>query len=29
MRFFETASEVDLIDSGARGIIKQFRQLAV
>jgi 2-keto-3-deoxy-L-rhamnonate aldolase RhmA len=27
MRFFETASEVDLIDSGARNLIKQFRQL--
>ncbi len=27
MRFFETASEVDLIDSGARGLVKQFRAL--
>jgi len=26
-RFFETASEVDLIDSGARNVVKQFRQL--
>jgi 2-keto-3-deoxy-L-rhamnonate aldolase RhmA len=29
MRFFETASEVDFIDCGARGLIKQFRQLGV
>jgi 2-keto-3-deoxy-L-rhamnonate aldolase RhmA len=28
MRFFETASEVDLIDSGARQLVKQFRQMA-
>jgi 2-keto-3-deoxy-L-rhamnonate aldolase RhmA len=28
MRFFETASEVDLIDGGARQLVKQFRQLA-
>jgi 2-keto-3-deoxy-L-rhamnonate aldolase RhmA len=28
MRFFETASEVDLIDSGARSVVKQFRALA-
>ena len=27
MRFFETASEVDLIDSGARNIVRQFREL--
>ncbi len=27
MRFFETASEVDLIDSGARHLIRQFRDL--
>ncbi|MBI3411961.1 MAG: hypothetical protein HY040_26825 [Planctomycetes bacterium] len=27
MRFFETASEVDLIDSGARRIVSQFRAL--
>jgi 2-keto-3-deoxy-L-rhamnonate aldolase RhmA len=27
MRFFETASEVDLIDGGARGLVKQFRAL--
>ncbi len=27
MRFFETASEVDLIDSGARGLVQQFRSL--
>lgn len=27
MRFFETASEVDFIDAGARATIKQFRQL--
>src|SRR5262245_42189082 len=27
MRFFETASEIDLIDSGARAIVKQFRTL--
>src|SRR5262249_46624096 len=27
MRFFETASEVDLIDSGARQLVKQFRQI--
>jgi len=27
MRFFETASEVDLIDSGAREVVKQFRSL--
>jgi 2-keto-3-deoxy-L-rhamnonate aldolase RhmA len=27
MRFFETASEVDLIDSGARNVVKQFRAL--
>jgi 2-keto-3-deoxy-L-rhamnonate aldolase RhmA len=27
MRFFETASEVDLIDSGARNLVKQFRAL--
>jgi 2-keto-3-deoxy-L-rhamnonate aldolase RhmA len=28
MRFFETASEVDLIDGGAKQLVKQFRQLA-
>jgi hypothetical protein len=28
MRFFETASEIDLIDSGAKQAVKQFRQLA-
>jgi 2-dehydro-3-deoxyglucarate aldolase/4-hydroxy-2-oxoheptanedioate aldolase len=28
MRFFETASEVDLIDGGARNLVRQFRQLA-
>jgi 2-keto-3-deoxy-L-rhamnonate aldolase RhmA len=28
-RFFETASEIDLIDSGARNLVKQFRQFAV
>jgi 2-dehydro-3-deoxyglucarate aldolase/4-hydroxy-2-oxoheptanedioate aldolase len=27
MRFFETASEVDLIDTGARQVIKEFRQI--
>jgi 2-keto-3-deoxy-L-rhamnonate aldolase RhmA len=27
VRFFETASEVDLIDSGARNLIRQFREL--
>jgi 2-keto-3-deoxy-L-rhamnonate aldolase RhmA len=27
MRFFETASEVDLIDTGARQLVKQFRQM--
>jgi 2-keto-3-deoxy-L-rhamnonate aldolase RhmA len=27
MQFFETASEVDLIDSGARSLIRQFREL--
>jgi 2-keto-3-deoxy-L-rhamnonate aldolase RhmA len=27
MRFFETASEVDLIDAGARKIVNQFREL--
>jgi 2-keto-3-deoxy-L-rhamnonate aldolase RhmA len=27
MRFFETASEIDLIDSGAKHTVKQFRQL--
>jgi len=27
MRFFETASEVDMIDSGARATVKQFRML--
>ena len=27
MRFFETASEVDLIDGGARNLVKQFRAL--
>jgi 2-keto-3-deoxy-L-rhamnonate aldolase RhmA len=27
MRFFETASEVDLIDSGARQLLRQFREL--
>jgi 2-keto-3-deoxy-L-rhamnonate aldolase RhmA len=27
MRFFETASEVDLIDTGARSLVKQFRAL--
>jgi 2-keto-3-deoxy-L-rhamnonate aldolase RhmA len=27
MRFFETASEVDLIDAGARNVVRQFRQL--
>jgi 2-keto-3-deoxy-L-rhamnonate aldolase RhmA len=27
MRFFETASEVDLIDSGARRLVSQFRDL--
>lgn len=27
MRFFETASEVDLIDSGARSLVRQFRAL--
>ncbi len=26
-RFFETASEVDLIDAGARNIVRQFREL--
>ncbi|HXG11100.1 MAG TPA: aldolase/citrate lyase family protein [Gemmataceae bacterium] len=26
-RFFETASEVDLIDAGARNLIKQFREI--
>lgn len=29
MRFFETASEVDLIDAGARNAVRQFRQLTV
>jgi 2-keto-3-deoxy-L-rhamnonate aldolase RhmA len=29
MRFFETASEVDLIDSGARRTVAQFRSLRV
>src|SRR5438105_3347314 len=28
MRFFETASEVDLIDSGARNLVRQFRALS-
>src|SRR5262249_17841972 len=28
MRFFETASEVDLIDTGARRLVKEFRALA-
>jgi 2-keto-3-deoxy-L-rhamnonate aldolase RhmA len=28
MSFFETASEVDLIDSGARNLVRQFRDLA-
>ena len=28
MRFFETASEVDLIDCGAKQAVKQFRQLS-
>jgi len=28
MRFFETASEVDFIDSGARQLIRQFRELS-
>ena len=28
MRFFETASEIDLIDGGAKQLVKQFRQLA-
>ena len=27
MRFFETASEVDLIDSGARSLVTRFREL--
>jgi 2-keto-3-deoxy-L-rhamnonate aldolase RhmA len=27
MRFFETASEVDLIDCGARNLVRQFREL--
>ncbi len=27
MRFFETASEVDLIDTGARRVVTQFREL--
>jgi 2-keto-3-deoxy-L-rhamnonate aldolase RhmA len=27
MRFFETASEVDFIDSGARNLVRQFREL--
>jgi 2-keto-3-deoxy-L-rhamnonate aldolase RhmA len=27
MRFFETASEVDFIDSGARSMVRQFREL--
>ena len=27
MRFFETASEVDLIDSGARAVVAEFRKL--
>ncbi len=27
MRFFETASEIDLIDAGARKIVNQFREL--
>ena len=27
MRFFETASEVDLFDSGARRLVKQFSEL--
>src|SRR5262249_2653318 len=27
MRFFETASEVDLIDSGARRVVQDFRAL--
>ena len=27
MRFFETASEVDLINSGARNLVRQFREL--
>ncbi len=27
MRFFETASEVDMIDQGARSTVKQFREL--
>jgi 2-keto-3-deoxy-L-rhamnonate aldolase RhmA len=28
MRFFETASEVDFIDAGARQLVKQFRQIS-
>jgi 2-keto-3-deoxy-L-rhamnonate aldolase RhmA len=28
MRFFETSSEIDLIDSGAKQVVKQFRQLS-
>jgi hypothetical protein len=28
MRFFETASEVDLIDAGARALVAQFRKLS-
>jgi len=28
MRFFETASEIDLIDSGARSTVKQFREIS-
>jgi hypothetical protein len=28
MRFFETASEVDLIDAGARRVVAEFRQAA-
>ncbi len=27
MRFFETASEVDLIDAGARSVVREFRSL--
>jgi 2-keto-3-deoxy-L-rhamnonate aldolase RhmA len=27
MRFFETASEVDMIDAGARNVVRQFRSL--
>jgi 4-hydroxy-2-oxoheptanedioate aldolase len=27
MRFFETASEVDMIDSGARRLVGRFREL--